>query len=193
MGKRSPDSMPVTVLSGLAYAEGRDKSHSAVAKALPGKGSGLSSQAEPTPEQSRFHTPCAPCTGLLSRYPGHGAGSIGFVPAKAPPGLEHGPAHLVGVKAILRSTSWGEHGQGGWQSRQLRTLSQGLNLSLRGHSHDLVLWTMLALHRGTSTTAWTCSPDVSVKALPSLPGQDSVHPTWHPTTIYAQGPHDMGY
>lgn len=123
MGKRNPDSMPVTVVSGLAYAEVRDKRHSAVAKALPGKGSGLSSQAEPTPEQSRFHTPCAPCTGLLSRYPGHGTGSIGFVPAKASPGLEHGPAHLVGVKASLGSTRWGEHGQGGQQNRQLRTLS----------------------------------------------------------------------
>lgn len=35
MGKGTPDSMPVTVVSGLAYAEVRDSSHSAVAKALP--------------------------------------------------------------------------------------------------------------------------------------------------------------
>lgn len=35
MGKGTPDSMPVNAVSGLAYAEVRDSSHSAVAKALP--------------------------------------------------------------------------------------------------------------------------------------------------------------
>lgn len=43
MGKGTPGSMPVIGVSGPACAEVRDNSHSAVTKALPGKGSGLSS------------------------------------------------------------------------------------------------------------------------------------------------------